>query len=94
MRLLIIEDERPIAEVMMLNLKRIGYQCDYAMDGEQGCEMRVRSHTEHGDVQSWILTLLYNEFTLVLCGSFSQRAGAHRMLYLGVVLDPWIEKRS
>ena len=39
MRLLIIEDERPIAEVMMLNLKRIGYQCDYAMDGEQGARM-------------------------------------------------------
>lgn len=39
MRLLIVEDEYPIAEVMMLNLKRVGYVCDYAQDGEQGAHM-------------------------------------------------------
>ena len=33
MRLLIVEDERAIAEVMMLNLKRVGYECEYAQDG-------------------------------------------------------------
>ena len=36
MRLLIVEDERAIAEVMMLNLKRVGYECEYAQDGEMG----------------------------------------------------------
>ena len=39
MRLLIVEDERAIAEVMMLNLKRVGYECEYAQDGEVGAAM-------------------------------------------------------
>ena len=39
MRLLIVEDERAIAEVMMLNLKRVGYECEYAQDGEMGAAM-------------------------------------------------------
>lgn len=39
MRLLIVEDERAIAEVMMLNLKRVGYECEYAQDGEMGVAM-------------------------------------------------------
>ena len=39
MRLLIVEDERAIAEVMMLKLKRVGYECEYAQDGEMGAAM-------------------------------------------------------
>lgn len=50
MRLLIVEDEYPIAEVMMLNLKRVGYVCDYAQDGEQGAHMAEK--------QSYDLVLL------------------------------------
>ena len=34
MQILIVEDERPIADLIMMNLTRAGYQCDYASNGK------------------------------------------------------------
>ena len=33
MKILIVEDEAPIANLLLINLKMIGYDCDYASDG-------------------------------------------------------------
>ena len=34
-KILIVEDERPIADLIMMNLTRAGYQCDYASNGKR-----------------------------------------------------------
>lgn len=39
MQLLIVEDELAIAEVMRLNLERVGYTCEHAPDGKLGADM-------------------------------------------------------
>lgn len=39
MNILIVEDERSIADLMMLNLTRVGYTCFYAEDGAIACDM-------------------------------------------------------
>lgn len=39
MKLLIVEDEKAIADLMIINLQRVGYQCDYANDGDQAATM-------------------------------------------------------
>lgn len=39
MKILIVEDECAIADFMMMNLKRVGYQCQYASDGEQAANL-------------------------------------------------------
>ena len=37
-RILIIEDERPLAEAIRFSLGREGYEVDIALDGESGWE--------------------------------------------------------
>lgn len=39
MKLLIVEDEKAIADLIMMNLLRVGYQCDYASDGDKAANM-------------------------------------------------------
>lgn len=39
MKILIVEDERAIADLMMLNLERAGYTCIYAQDGEVAADL-------------------------------------------------------
>lgn len=39
MNILIVEDERSIADLMILNLTRAGYTCFYAEDGAIACDM-------------------------------------------------------
>ena len=43
MQILIVEDERPIADLIMMNLTRAGYQCDYASNGKIGADM-IENH--------------------------------------------------
>ncbi|WP_044600011.1 response regulator transcription factor [Candidatus Stoquefichus massiliensis] len=38
MKILIVEDEQSIADLMIMNLIRAGYQCDYASDGKIGAD--------------------------------------------------------
>lgn len=38
MKILIVEDERAIADLMQMSLKRGGYSCDLAFDGKQGAD--------------------------------------------------------
>ncbi|MEG0452352.1 MAG: response regulator transcription factor [Coprobacillus sp.] len=47
MKILIVEDEKAIAELMMMNLKRVGYDCDYAQDGKVGAD---KIETENYDL--------------------------------------------
>lgn len=39
MRLLVVEDERDLADALALGLRREGYAVDVAFDGEEGCEL-------------------------------------------------------
>lgn len=39
MKILIVEDEKAILELMRMNLERVGYQCDCASDGKQGADL-------------------------------------------------------
>lgn len=39
MKILIVEDEEAIANLIMINLKRAGYDCEYACDGKVGADM-------------------------------------------------------
>ena len=39
MKILIVEDEQAIADLMIFNLTRAGYTCAYAQDGEVGANM-------------------------------------------------------
>ncbi|MEG1537927.1 MAG: response regulator, partial [Clostridiales bacterium] len=34
-RILVVDDEKPIVDLVMLHLKLSGYACDYATDGEE-----------------------------------------------------------
>lgn len=43
MKLLIVEDEEAIADLIMMNLLRNGYTCEYASDGEKAADMLERS---------------------------------------------------
>ncbi len=47
-RLLIIEDEEPIAELIRMNLSRAGYECVVAQDGEKGADLMMESHFDLG----------------------------------------------
>lgn len=38
MRILIVEDERAIADLINMNLTRIGFACDWAYNGKQGAD--------------------------------------------------------
>lgn len=38
MKILIVEDERAIADLIIMNLSKIGYQCDYAENGRIGAD--------------------------------------------------------
>lgn len=38
MKILIVEDEKAILELIRMNLERVGYQCDCASDGKQGAD--------------------------------------------------------
>ncbi len=40
-KILVVEDERNIAEVLKYNIKREGYDCDAAYDGEEGLKMAL-----------------------------------------------------
>lgn len=42
MRVLIAEDERAIAELIMMNLRREGYDCDWAADGQAAADQIER----------------------------------------------------
>ena len=42
MRVLIAEDERAIAELIMMNLRRAGYDCDWAADGQAAADQIER----------------------------------------------------
>lgn len=39
MKILIVEDEQAILELIRMNLERVGYQCDCASDGKQGADL-------------------------------------------------------
>ena len=45
---------------------------DFAMVGEQGREMRVRTHAEHRDVKRWLAAQLLDKLPLVFRGSGRQ----------------------
>ncbi len=38
MKILVVEDEQAIADLMIMNLTRCGYQCDYAENGKIGAD--------------------------------------------------------
>ena len=40
-RILIVEDEKKISQVIRVNLMMAGYQCDVASDGEEGLQMAL-----------------------------------------------------
>ena len=35
-RILVVEDEFPIVDLISIALKNVGYEVDYALDGEKG----------------------------------------------------------
>ena len=39
MRILIAEDEEPIANLIRMNLRKAGYQCTWASDGEKAADL-------------------------------------------------------
>lgn len=41
MRILIVEDEKNMSELLKLELEHVGYQCNQAFDGEKGYEMAI-----------------------------------------------------
>ncbi len=43
-RILVVEDEEPIAELIRLSLKNAGYQCEVCYDGEEGADQIQREH--------------------------------------------------
>jgi DNA-binding response OmpR family regulator len=43
-RILIAEDEEPIANLIRLNLKRAGYECVWAPDGEKAADLMEAEH--------------------------------------------------
>ena len=43
-KILIAEDEEPIANLIKINLRRAGYQCTWAADGEQAADLMDAEH--------------------------------------------------
>lgn len=43
-RILVVEDEEPIAELICMSLKNAGYQCEVCYDGEEGADQIQREH--------------------------------------------------
>ena len=43
-KILIAEDEEPIANLIKINLRRAGYQCTWAADGEQAADLMDEEH--------------------------------------------------
>lgn len=43
-RILVVEDEEPIAELIRMSLKNAGYQCEVCNDGEEGADQIQREH--------------------------------------------------
>lgn len=43
-RILVVEDEEPIAELIRMSLKNAGYQCEVCYDGEEGADQIQREH--------------------------------------------------
>lgn len=43
-RILIAEDEEPIANLIRMNLRRAGYECVWAPDGEQAADLMENEH--------------------------------------------------
>ena len=43
-RILIAEDEEPIANLIRMNLRRAGYECVWAPDGEQAADLMENGH--------------------------------------------------
>lgn len=39
MKILVVEDEEAIANLIMINLRRVGYDCEYACNGKVGADM-------------------------------------------------------
>lgn len=39
MKVLVVEDEKAIANLIIMNLKRAGYECDYGSDGKVGADL-------------------------------------------------------
>lgn len=44
LKILIAEDEEPIANLIKMNLKRAGYQCKWAADGEEAANFMEQEH--------------------------------------------------
>ena len=42
LKILIAEDEEPIANLIRMNLTRAGYQCTWAPDGEQAADYMMK----------------------------------------------------
>lgn len=51
LRILIAEDEEPIANLIRINLTRAGYQCTWAPDGQTAADLMER---EKFDLALWI----------------------------------------
>ena len=43
-RILVVEDEEPIANLIRMNLVKNGYQCDCAYDGLEGADRLEKGH--------------------------------------------------
>lgn len=43
-RILVVEDEEPIAELIRMSLKNAGYHCEVCYDGEEGADQIQREH--------------------------------------------------
>ena len=44
MKILIVEDEKAIADLVCIHLKRVGYDCDLAMNGKIGADL-IEDHS-------------------------------------------------
>ena len=44
MKILIAEDEEPIANLIKMNLRRAGYDCIWAADGEKAADLMDSEH--------------------------------------------------
>lgn len=43
-KILIVEDEEPIANLIKMNLKNAGYHCDVSYDGQEGADQMLTGH--------------------------------------------------
>lgn len=44
LKILIAEDEEPIANLIRMNLKKAGYECECALDGEEAADRMENGH--------------------------------------------------